>query len=402
MRGARQRVDPTRPAAFFCEPEATAQGRVEQVATLFLVNRECPFTCIYCDLWKQTTVTTVSAGEILGQIDLALSALPPARHIKLYNAGNFFDRQAIPVEAWPGIADRVCGFETVIVENHPRLLGADCLRFRDLLHESWARGPRSQRDRLERPRPSQLGETKSSPPASRRKPGRQETDAGSTEWDRPQRESGVPNQAATEAVGAKFAGTSRPKAGASGTHSPIAIGVAETLGGGTGGATLQETGWPAQPPVLEVAMGLETIHPEVLPRLNKQMTPEDFRRGVQFLRNAGMEARAFVLLQPPYLPADDAVEWALRSMEFAYDAGVRVVAVIPTRGGNGWLEGLALRGEFSPPTLAQLGEVLRRGLAMGRGRVFVDLWDADRLSPGGVEPALELALLRQWNLTQGR
>ncbi|MFM8221979.1 MAG: radical SAM protein, partial [Planctomycetaceae bacterium] len=127
-----------------------------------------------------------------------------------------------------------------------------------------------------------------------------------------------------------------------------------------------------------------------------------FRRGVEFLRKAGMEARAFVLLQPHYLPADDAVEWALRSMEFAFDAGVRVVAVIPTRGGNGWLEGLALRGEFSPPTLAQLGEVLRRGLAMGRGRVFVDLWDAERLSPGGVEPALELALLRQWNLTQGR
>ena len=74
-RGARSVVDPTRPAAFFCEPEATARGTVEQVATLFLVNRECPFTCVYCDLWKQTTVTTVSAAEILGQIDLALYSL---------------------------------------------------------------------------------------------------------------------------------------------------------------------------------------------------------------------------------------------------------------------------------------------------------------------------------------
>ena len=32
---------------------------------------------------------------------------------------------------------------------------------------------------------------------------------------------------------------------------------------------------------LEVALGLETVHPEVLARLNKQMTLDDFARAVR-------------------------------------------------------------------------------------------------------------------------
>jgi len=314
-RGPRTPVDRNRPAACFCEPEASPGGTIDDVATLFLVNRECPFTCVYCDLWKQTTETSVSADEILNQIDVALASLPACRHIKLYNAGNFFDRQAIPREAWPGIADRVCRFETVIVENHPRLVGPDCRTFRDLLEGAWARGPAGR--------------------------------------------------------------------------------VAE-------GPVGEVPGWPRQPPVLEVAMGLESVHPQVWPRLNKQMTPEDFRNAANWLRCEGLESRAFVLLQPPWMPAEPAVDWAVRGIEFALESGSRVVAVIPTRGGNGWLEQLAARGEFTPPTLAQLGEVLRRGLALGRGRVMVDLWDAERLAPGGVDPREELAALRKLNLTQGR
>jgi uncharacterized Fe-S cluster-containing MiaB family protein len=400
-RGARSVVDPTRPAAFFCEPEASAQGKVEQVATLFLVNRECPFTCIYCDLWKQTTVTAVSVGEILGQIDLALAALPAARHIKLYNAGNFFDQQAIPVEAWPGIAERVCGFETVIVENHPQLLGEGCLRFRDLLHEAWARGPVAQSPRAAKFRSSGPSEKWSQHQRSRHEPVQQESDAGSAGRDGmpiaryPQRNSALErSQASIEAASQSTSGTQA-------VHLPFAPPDREWLEHKVGIVSPEGLAWPAQPPALEVAMGLETIHPEVWPRLNKQMTPEDFRRGVEFLRKEEIEARAFVLLQPPYLPAGEAVEWALRSVEFAFDAGVRVVAVIPTRGGNGWLEQLAARGEFFPPTLAQLVEVLRRGLALRRGRVFVDLWDAERLSPGGLDAVFQIELLKRWNLTQG-
>src|SRR5687768_18538965 len=117
-RPAKNRVDPFVPYAFLVEPERNASGRVEDVATIFLTNRECPFRCLMCDLWKNTTDEVVPPGAIASQIDYALARLPPARSIKLYNSGNFFDAQAIPPTDHAAIAERLRGFATVIVENH--------------------------------------------------------------------------------------------------------------------------------------------------------------------------------------------------------------------------------------------------------------------------------------------
>ena len=131
-RGPRNAVDPWRPWAFFVEPEYSRNGRVEDVATLFLTNRECPFHCLMCDLWKNTTESTVPEGAIPTQIDFALQQLPATPHLKLYNSGNFFDPRAISRSDRPAIAQRVSGFETVIVENHPKLVGPYCAEFQQL------------------------------------------------------------------------------------------------------------------------------------------------------------------------------------------------------------------------------------------------------------------------------
>jgi archaeosine synthase beta-subunit len=132
---SRARLDPFRPQAFFVEAERSAAGDVVSVATVFLTNRECPWQCIYCDLWKNTTIQTVPAGAIPAQIDLALTELGDGscRQIKLYNAGSFFDPNAIPPDDFPAIANHVRGFERVIVECHPALIGESAVRFRDLL-----------------------------------------------------------------------------------------------------------------------------------------------------------------------------------------------------------------------------------------------------------------------------
>jgi radical SAM enzyme (TIGR01210 family) len=131
-RGPRNSVDPWRPWAFFVEQEYSRHGRVEDVATLFLTNRECPFHCLMCDLWKNTTEEIVPVGAIPAQIEWALQHLPAAPHIKLYNSGNFFDPKAIPRGDWPAIARLVAGFETVIVENHPKLVSDSCREFQQL------------------------------------------------------------------------------------------------------------------------------------------------------------------------------------------------------------------------------------------------------------------------------
>ena len=280
-------VDPQRPYAFLVEPEHTADGRVEDVATLFLTNRECPFRCLMCDLWKNTTDESVPPGAIPAQIDYALERLPRAQHIKLYNSGNFFDAQAIPPVDHAAIIERVRGFRTVIVENHPKLCTDQCVRFRDRL----------------------------------------------------------------------------------GTH-------------------------------LEVAIGLETIHPDVLYALNKRMTLEDFDRAVRFLVRREITVRAFILLRPPLLTEDEGVTWAIRSMEHAFATGVGCCSVIPTRAGNGIMEQLEQQGHFTPPALRSLERVAELGLRLGQGRVFVDLWDAEKFASCAVCGPARIERLRQINLTQ--
>ena len=287
LRPPKNQVDPTRPYAYFVETERTIEGRLDDVATVFLTNKECPFRCLMCDLWKNTTDEPVAAGIIPGQIRWALERLPPAQHIKLYNSGNFFDAQAIPPDDYHEIAEIVSSFETVVVESHPRMVGRRCLAFNELV-----------------------------------------------------------------------------------------------------------TG------KLHVAIGLETVHPDVLPKLNKHMTLEEFEEAVHTLRAHGMQARTFILLRPPFLSEEEGVIWASRSIDFAFDVGVECCAIIPTRSGNGVMELLAQRGDFAPPSLDSLEAVLEYGISQGRGRVFIDLWDIETVSPDAPFKAARVERLARMNLTQ--
>jgi len=286
-RGARNKVDPWRPYHFLNEPEFSHDGIAEEVSTIFLTNRECPFHCLMCDLWKNTTEETVPLGAIPAQIDFALSQLPPVRHVKLYNSGNFFDAKAIPSADLPAIADRVRHFRTVIVENHPRLCDARCGAFQQML----------------------------------------------------------------------------------GTQ-------------------------------LEIALGLETSHTPTLAMLNKQMTTDDFARACELLREDEIRIRAFILLKPPRTTEEQGIERAIESVRFAFDCGVSCCSVIPVRGGNGIMEVLGTRGDYSPPRLSSLESVMREVLSWNRGRVFADLWDARQFADDPATADEQMTRLNIMNLTQ--
>src|SRR5262249_44993041 len=116
-RPERNKLDARRPYAFFVEEECSATREVVPVATLFLTNRECPWRCLMCDLWRNTLAENTPIGAIPEQIEYALAQLPSARQIKLYNSGSFFDHRAIPSEDYNGIANRVRAFERTIVES---------------------------------------------------------------------------------------------------------------------------------------------------------------------------------------------------------------------------------------------------------------------------------------------
>jgi radical SAM enzyme (TIGR01210 family) len=290
LRPPRHRVDPWQAVAAFVEAEpGDGDGGPVPVAAIFLANRECPWRCLMCDLWKDTLTETVPPGAIEAQIRGALDRLPAARRVKLYNAGSFFDPRAIPRGELPSIAQRVASFERVIVESHPALVGSPAIEFRD-----------------------------------------------------------------------RIAGR------------------------------------------LEVAMGLETIHPDVLPRLNKGMSLEQFRRAAELLHREGIAVRAFVLLGLPFLSPEESLEWAERSVEAAFDWGAETVSIVPTRTGNGALDRLRETGEFNPPSVRMLERALGFGLELRRGRVLADLWDLRRfrICPACFDPRRER--LHAMNLAQAR
>jgi archaeosine synthase beta-subunit len=290
-RPRRNVLDPWLPYAYVAETETGSDGEAVDGATVFLTNRECPWQCVMCDLWRNTLEETVPEGAITAQILYALERLPsiePARSfLKLYNSGSFFDPRAIPPAEYPSIAKLAGPFGRTIVECHPALVGARCLEFRDLIS------------------------------------GR-----------------------------------------------------------------------------LEVAMGLETVHPEVLERLNKRMTLEQFRRAADCLRTEEIDLRVFILVRPPWLSEQEGVDWAERSLDFAFLCGATVCSLIPTRPGNGAMESLIAAGEFTPPSIASLESVLEYGIAWRAGRVFADLWDIEKFVRCPECSNRRIGRIREMNATQ--
>ena len=127
-RGARGRHDPWRHQGVLVEHERASDGRIVEVATVFLTGRECPWRCAMCDLWRHTIEHDTPRGALVQQIDAAIRELAgrermPA-HVKLYNAGSFFDARAVPESDYAPMAERLVGFDRVIVESHPALVGA--------------------------------------------------------------------------------------------------------------------------------------------------------------------------------------------------------------------------------------------------------------------------------------
>jgi archaeosine synthase beta-subunit len=138
----------------------------------------------------------------------------------------------------------------------------------------------------------------------------------------------------------------------------------------------------AAPATLEVAMGLETAHPDALDRLNKRFTLEQFARAARWLADRAVPLRVFLLISPPFVPAGEQDEWLRRSLDAAISCGAAVVSLVPTRPGNGAVEALSEAGWFRAPGLDDIERSFALALthAGGRARIFLDLWDIERFA----------------------
>lgn len=150
---------------------------------------------------------------------------------------------------------------------------------------------------------------------------------------------------------------------------------------------------------LEVAMGLETIHPAAAKALNKRLDLERFDQAARCLADSGIDVRVFVLLGAAHVPPDESVDWTVRTVAYAGERGARMVSIIPVRGGNGELERLQALGDFTPPRLRQLELALDACISVSSCVVTADLWDIERLSGCTECRHGRIARLKQINLT---
>jgi len=306
LRPPKPAIDPWQPLDVLEEPERWPGGigdevKIAPTLAVFLAGAECPFTCVFCDLWRFTLNRPTPPGALPAQVRRAVDGwyrpdrpLDPRARIKLYNASNFFDRRAVPPEDLPELARLVEPFPHVTVENHPRLTDRRCRDFQCSL-------------------------------------------------------------------------TGR----------------------------------------LEVALGLESVHPRALPRLHKRIKVEDFDRAAERLLSWDIDLRTFALVGTPYVPWEEGLEWTVATVEHALARGARRVALNPVRGGdgelgNGELERLAAVGDFTPPRLADLEDALDACLALPAAReavVVADLWDAERFARCPACAPARLARLQRINLS---
>lgn len=278
------------PIAAIREEELGPDGELKRVDTLFLNNRECPFQCAMCDLWKHTLDEPTPLGAIPHQIDVALSTLPPdGEVIKLYNSGNFFDTKAIPPQDYSEIAKRITQYERVILENHPKLCDDRVLEFTKYLADSME---------------------------------------------------------------------------------------------------------------VELALGVETVHPAWLEGLNKSMTLKDVENAIQWAHSHGYHVRAFLLLHAPTLLEPHTIEtgvsleqkreWSLRSVEWVQQQGCTAATLIPLR------PELLPDGAGSAPSMQEIEWTAQEAKKIANQmRLFVDCWDlepSDILSRINQEPPSKLSL----------
>ena len=150
---------------------------------------------------------------------------------------------------------------------------------------------------------------------------------------------------------------------------------------------------------LEVAMGLETVHPVAMTHLNKRLDLSRFDAAARLLSDHDIDLRVFVLLGAPYVPAAESIEWTRRTVAHAVDCGAAVVSIIPVRGGNGELERLHALGHFTPPRLGDLEAALEASAGFSSAVVTADLWDAERLPGCEACRAARVERMRHVNIT---
>jgi len=121
----------------------------------------------------------------------------------------------------------------------------------------------------------------------------------------------------------------------------------------------------------EVALGLESANDSVLQTaIRKGFTFSDYLRAVDVLSDAGVVLRTYLLLKPPFLTEREGVRDVLESVSKVsrYSESISINPVNVQKGTL--VERLWKKGDYRPPWLWSLVEVLKKSKDLSSCRVF--------------------------------
>lgn len=115
------------------------------------------------------------------------------------------------------------------------------------------------------------------------------------------------------------------------------------------------------PKTMTIALGLESCDNEILDiSINKGFTAEDSKRAGELLKTAGLTVRTYLLLKPLFMTESAAMDQAVKSALFA-DPFSDEISINPLNVQRGtYVERMWKRGEFRPPWIWSLIEVMKR------------------------------------------
>jgi hypothetical protein len=122
---------------------------------------------------------------------------------------------------------------------------------------------------------------------------------------------------------------------------------------------------------LEIALGLESADDKIRNEcLAKGLTKETFENAVKLCKAFGFQTFAYVFLKPHCLAEKEAVEDAVKSIEYCFQVGVDEISLsCAFVQKNTLLHQLYQLGQFQPPNLWSIIEVIQRTAHLGPVRI---------------------------------
>lgn len=122
---------------------------------------------------------------------------------------------------------------------------------------------------------------------------------------------------------------------------------------------------------LMVGIGLECLTDKIREKsINKGMSKKDYETAIKVLKHNDVEALTYVFIKPLYLTEREAIDEAINTAKYAFSVGTDEVAFEAAFVQEGTeMERVYRKGEFRPPWLWSIIEVIQATHHLGRVRV---------------------------------